>query len=102
MAALATLIPGALLAHPGGLDSRGGHNDRKNGGYHYHRQASTPAPASTPSTLHSVQGGSVRYQTFDQMPSYLQVKALRQALINKGLISEADLEYVVRQMASGE
>lgn len=25
-------------AHGGGLDSCGGHNDRKNGGYHVHRQ----------------------------------------------------------------
>ena len=24
------------LAHSGGTDSRGGHHDRKNGGYHYH------------------------------------------------------------------
>ncbi len=27
----------SLFAHPGGLDSKGGHHDRKNGGYHYHR-----------------------------------------------------------------
>lgn len=27
----------ALIAHGGGLDSYGGHNDRKNGGYHFHR-----------------------------------------------------------------
>lgn len=26
-----------VLAHSGGLDSRGGHNDRKNGGYHCHK-----------------------------------------------------------------
>lgn len=32
--ALATL---ALIAHGGGLDSYGGHNDRKRGGYHFHR-----------------------------------------------------------------
>jgi len=25
-----------LFAHSGGTDSRGGHHDRKNGGYHYH------------------------------------------------------------------
>lgn len=25
-----------LFAHGGRTDSRGGHNDRKNGGYHYH------------------------------------------------------------------
>ena len=26
-----------VIAHPGGLDARGCHNDRKNGGYHCHR-----------------------------------------------------------------
>lgn len=28
---------GKAFAHGGGLDSSGGHNDRKRGGYHYHR-----------------------------------------------------------------
>ena len=45
--ALSTLIGLSLgqkvLAHPGGLDANGGHNDRKNGGYHYHR---TPPAAA--------------------------------------------------------
>lgn len=36
-----------LSAHSGGLDSNGGHWDRKAGTYHYHRAPSTPAP-STP------------------------------------------------------
>lgn len=31
------LLPGLALAHPGGLNSDGCHNDRKNGGYHCHR-----------------------------------------------------------------
>lgn len=35
------------VAHPGGLDRNGGHHDRKNGGYHYHR---APATAPTPVT----------------------------------------------------
>ena len=30
-------ICAGLGAHRGGLDSQGGHNDRKNGGYHFHR-----------------------------------------------------------------
>jgi len=53
-----------LGAHGGGLDSCGGHNDRKNGGYHVHNQTqycachpdssgcggrTSPAPAPTPS-----------------------------------------------------
>src|SRR5687768_7068805 len=44
------------FAHPGGLDSKGGHNDRKNGGYHYHRgtpSAVAPAPTKTPAALNA-------------------------------------------------
>src|SRR5262245_47833367 len=31
------LAPTPVVAHGGGLDGRGCHNDRKNGGYHCHR-----------------------------------------------------------------
>lgn len=34
------LIALTAFAHGGGLDSNGGHHDRKNGGYHYHRPKS--------------------------------------------------------------
>lgn len=34
--AIATLLTCTLFAHPGKLDSRGGHNDHKSGGYHFH------------------------------------------------------------------
>jgi hypothetical protein len=30
------VAPAAAFAHPGGLNSEGCHNDRKNGGYHCH------------------------------------------------------------------
>ncbi|MFN3159513.1 MAG: YHYH domain-containing protein [Rubinisphaera brasiliensis] len=33
-----------VQAHPGGLDSSGGHHDRKNGGYHYHRGSGPISP----------------------------------------------------------
>jgi hypothetical protein len=33
-----------LLMHPGGLDSSGGHHDRRNGGYHYHASHSAGPP----------------------------------------------------------
>ena len=33
---LVASIPAPLLAHPGGRDSYGCHNDRKHGGYHCH------------------------------------------------------------------
>lgn len=34
---LLLVAPFAALAHPGGLNAEGCHNDRKNGGYHCHR-----------------------------------------------------------------
>lgn len=33
---LCVLLPLTAVAHPGRTDSRGGHHDRQNGGYHYH------------------------------------------------------------------
>lgn len=39
--------PAAAIAHPGGLNSEGCHNDRKNGGYHCHR-AGNGSRGSTP------------------------------------------------------
>ena len=44
---LLALLPALLLAHPGGLDSNGGHTDSKTGQYHTHRQ---PAAAGTASS----------------------------------------------------
>lgn len=43
--ALAMASEGAA-AHGGGLDANGCHHDRKHGGYHCHRGAALPAPAS--------------------------------------------------------
>jgi hypothetical protein len=34
-------LPVLALSHGGGLDANGGHNDRKQGGYHCHRSACT-------------------------------------------------------------
>lgn len=31
------MLPSMALAHGGGLDGYGGHNNRKQGGYHFHR-----------------------------------------------------------------
>ena len=46
------LIPGVSFAHSGGLDSKGGHYNRKTGEYHYHRgggaaDKTEPAKAET-------------------------------------------------------
>lgn len=39
-------ITAPVYGHPGGLDSNGGHYNRKTGAYHYHRRASTPPAAA--------------------------------------------------------
>ena len=36
------------FAHSGGLDAFGGHNDRKNGGYHYHGSSRSSSYSYTP------------------------------------------------------
>ena len=47
---LAGIVAGpAAMAHPGGLNSEGCHNNRKTGGYHCHR-----GPASTPGRAKSL------------------------------------------------
>lgn len=64
IAVLSIMVAAAIaLGHPGGLDSKGGHTERKTGRYHYHRkvesskpsvQTVTPsdnAPASDPSEM---------------------------------------------------
>lgn len=40
----AVLWTGQAVAHPGGLNAEGCHNDRKNGGYHCHRPQASKAP----------------------------------------------------------
>jgi hypothetical protein len=46
---LAILLPGICFGHGGRLDINGGHNNRKTGKYHYHKQTSgTPTPTSKP------------------------------------------------------
>lgn len=47
MLALLTIEP----PHPGGLNSEGCHNDRRNGGYHCHRSSSPRPTPSTPQGL---------------------------------------------------
>lgn len=44
--ALLVLPEQDLVAHPGGLDSKGCHNNRKTGDYHCHQQRRASRPAS--------------------------------------------------------
>ncbi|MCP4492937.1 MAG: HNH endonuclease [Gammaproteobacteria bacterium] len=53
------LLPQAALTHRGRTDANGGHNDRKNGGYHYHNSGiKKAAPASTKSYTPRASGSS--------------------------------------------
>jgi endonuclease YncB( thermonuclease family) len=47
------IFPSAVLAHGGGLNAEGCHNDRKRGGYHCHRASSAPAPRAQPARIYS-------------------------------------------------
>ena len=47
-ATLLLMAASGAHAHPGGLNSEGCHNDRKNGGYHCHRGNSSGSPRSAP------------------------------------------------------
>jgi len=52
MSLLFMMVSVLVFAHGGGLDSNGGHYNRKTGVYHYHRQpaAKTQSPAGKSST----------------------------------------------------
>jgi hypothetical protein len=39
------MLPASVLAHGGGLDANGCHNNRKTGDYHCHRSPAAPAAA---------------------------------------------------------
>ena len=60
MVALSALsISDIALAHSGGLNSEGCHNNRKTGEYHCHRGDSVPAPTRQPQRAFG--GGDVYY-----------------------------------------
>lgn len=54
LAAAVLFLPSTAFGHGGGLDSQGGHYDRKRGTYHYHRRV-TPSPrvATPPEQTHA-------------------------------------------------
>lgn len=70
LSALAIAAPATTLAHPGGLDSLGCHNDRRAGGYHCHSGSlagrNFESKSEAIDALQSVQGGL-------QMPSPLAI-----------------------------
>jgi hypothetical protein len=96
------------LAHPGGRDAYGGHNDRKSGGYHFHagplagqsfgsknealaalrarEQGTSAAAAASPPQAAAVPQGT--------SGSGCDCEALARLLAAKGLITAAELATV--------
>ena len=115
IALVVAVLVGALLAtlvqaHGGGLDSNGGHNDRKSGGYHFHRgplagqrfssksaallalqahQQPTPAKRSTPAPSY-LTASPARPPTDAE-----RLDALVRLLVRKGFITEEELSREV-------
>ena len=58
LAAGMVVIPAAAVAHPGGLNGEGCHNDRKNGGYHCHRGGGASRSPSTEGRPQALSGAS--------------------------------------------
>ena len=88
------LASAGLFAHSGGLDSKGGHYNRKTGEYHYHR---TPSPGSQGS---STKLGATASSQFKANPSqsslgaytdYQKVDALIALLEAKGITTRDEL-----------
>ena len=77
-----TALPSVSVAHGGGLNAQGCHNDRKNGGYHCHRGAE-PAASTLSRTRRSAMqsflgGGNTHY------PNCAAVRAAGAAPIREG------------------
>lgn len=62
IAMMAAIIaaPVVAVAHPGGLNSEGCHNDRKNGGYHCHRAGNGSRGSTTSPPQQAVPRGTDR------------------------------------------
>lgn len=105
--ATVSLVP-PLLAHPGGRDTYGGHNDRKNGGYHFHagplagqsfadkgaataalraHEQARAAPKAAPAPVHAATAPAAAPAAVREC----DCSALAQLLVTKGIITEAEL-----------
>lgn len=60
--AMAAIAPLPVIAHPGGLNAEGCHNNRRTGDYHCHRGGGATAPParSRASGIVSTSGGAFR------------------------------------------
>ncbi len=104
VALLLVCLATSLFAHGGGLDSQGGHRDRKTGTYHFHRGPlagqSFPSKSAATAALkahyekseRSVAGSSTDPKAVIKKASTSKkVDALIALLVKKGRITEAEL-----------
>lgn len=89
LALLALSYSTLSIAHPGGLDSQGGHNDRKRGGYHYHRGPNANPPAR-PTPQHQLAPSDAG------TASGTKVDRLVRVLHRRGVLSDAELREIVQ------
>ncbi|MBM3957343.1 MAG: YHYH domain-containing protein [Gemmatimonadetes bacterium] len=112
-------VAATALAHGGGLDGYGGHNDRKRGGYHFHRgpltgqafpskeaalaalakagtQSPPPAPAPAPvAAAAPVATSPVPPPVFT---AEQRLQALEDILIAKGVIAREELNAMLQAL----
>jgi hypothetical protein len=69
VAAAGLFSVGDALAHSGGLDSKGCHHDRKNGGYHCHRPQAQPQPPPQPQLQQRLEAAPYRTNLTDGQTS---------------------------------
>ena len=62
---LTLFLVGAAYPHSGGLDAKGCHHDRKNGGYHCHRAQPTESKSSANATKSGVVDQNQKVKTPD-------------------------------------
>ena len=91
-------------SHGGGLDSQGGHHDRKSGGYHFHRgplagrSFSSKSDASRALTAPSGEATKAQTSTVGSSSKTAEERtdALVQLLIRKGVITEHEWQEALK------
>lgn len=91
IAVLLTLYPTITTAHPGRLDSNGGHHDYKNGTYHYHSGENTSGGSSNSDSSYYYNSGS----SSSTSSSYVSIKNAPSTMVaGKSLKLETnDIDY---------
>lgn len=84
-AAIGVIAAGSAEAHGGGLDSKGCHHDRKNGGYHCHRPQVAPAPQpQTPRERPQEKPQALREASGEAFPNCSAARAAGAAPVRRG------------------